>query len=474
MWIGTVQASRDRTGDEQEKEVNMGTIFKAYDIRGRYPEEVNEGIAFRIGAAFVRLLSAKRIVIGYDMRLSSPALADAFAEGSMAAGAQVVNIGMVTTPQLYFAIQDGSYEGGAMVTASHLPGESNGFKLCREKAIPLSGAAGLPAIERMVGEEADRPAGKAPGRCVTKSVLPAYIDRLKTFVENPSPIKMVIDGGNGAIGPEVLPLTQQFPSWHVVPMYMEPDGRFPHHVANPLIEKNTEDLRAMVIKEKADIGIAFDGDADRCGFIDEKGARIPEDLVTALIAQVYLARVPGATILYDLRSSRSVPEIITALGGHAVRSRVGHAFIKAGMREKDAVFAGELSGHFYFRDAGFTDNAIFAMVQMLNLLSLKKAPVSSLIAPLKKYSATGEINMEVQKGEAVFAELERRYGDGRQDHLDGLSVDYDSWWFNLRASNTEPLIRLNLEAASRDEMESRKEEILAIVRRIDPSARVKA
>jgi len=452
----------------------MGTIFKAYDIRGRYPEEVNEGIAFRIGAAFVRLLGAKRIVIGYDMRLSSPALADAFAEGSMAEGAQVVNIGMVTTPQLYFAIQDGSFEGGAMVTASHLPGESNGFKLCREKAIPLSGASGLPAIERMVGEEADRPVGRTPGGCVTKSVLPAYLDRLKTFVENPSSIKMVIDGGNGAIGPEVLPLTRQFPSWNVVPMYMEPDGRFPHHVANPLIEKNTEDLRAMVVKEKADIGIAFDGDADRCGFIDEKGTKIPEDLVTALIAQVYLARVPGATILYDLRSSRSVPEIITALGGHAVRSRVGHAFIKAGMREKDAVFAGELSGHFYFRDAGFTDNAIFAMVQMLNLLSLKKTPVSSLIAPLKKYSATGEINMEVQKGEAVFAELEKRYGDGRLDHLDGLSADYDSWWFNLRASNTEPLIRLNLEAASRDEMESRKEEILAIVRRIDPGAHVLA
>ena len=254
-------------------------------------------------------------------------------------------------------------------------------------------------------------------------------------------------------------------------MYMEPDGRFPHHVANPLIPKNTEDLRAMVRSEKADIGIAFDGDADRCGFIDEKGERIPEDLVTALIAQVYLARVPGATILYDLRSSRSVPEIITALGGRAIRTRVGHAFIKAAMREHDAVFAGELSGHFYFRDAGFTDNAIFAMIQMLNLLALKKSPVSALIAPLKKYSATGEINMEVKDGGAILTELEKQYADGRQDHLDGLSVDYDSWWFNLRASNTEPLIRLNLEAGSADEMESRKAEVLSIVRRVDPSAR---
>ncbi len=451
----------------------MAGIFKAYDIRGLYPEEVDEGIALRIGAAFVRLLKAKRIVIGYDMRLSSPALADSFAEGSMSAGAHVVNIGMVTTPLLYFAIIDGSYDGGVMVTASHLPGESNGFKLCREKAIPLSGASGLPAIEKMVGETTERAAESPPGTCAQRSVLPAYIDRLKTFVEHPLPIKMVIDAGNGAIGPEVLPLTQQFPPWQVVPMYMEPDGRFPHHVANPLIPKNTEDLRAMVRSEKADIGIAFDGDADRCGFIDEKGERIPEDLVTALIAQVYLARVPGATILYDLRSSRSVPEIITALGGRAIRTRVGHAFIKAAMREHDAVFAGELSGHFYFRDAGFTDNAIFAMIQMLNLLALKKSPVSALIAPLKKYSATGEINMEVKDGGAILTELEKQYADGRQDHLDGLSVDYDSWWFNLRASNTEPLIRLNLEAGSADEMESRKAEVLSIVRRVDPSARLK-
>jgi phosphomannomutase len=452
----------------------MAGIFKAYDIRGRYPEEVDEGIAFRIGAAFVRLLKAKRIVIGYDMRLSSTSLADSFAEGSMSAGAHVVNIGMVTTPLLYFAIIDGSYDGGVMVTASHLPGESNGFKLCREKAIPLSGDAGLPAIEKMVAETTERAADKSAGTCAQRSVLPAYIDRLKTFVEHPLPIKMVIDAGNGAIGPEVLPLTQQFPMWEVVPMYMEPDGRFPHHVANPLLPKNTEDLRAMVTKEKADIGIAFDGDADRCGFIDEKGEKIPEDLVTALIAQVYLARLPGATILYDLRSSRSVPEIITTLGGKAIRTRVGHAFIKAGMREHDAVFAGELSGHFYFRDAGFTDNAIFAMVQMLNLLALKKSPVSALIAPLKKYSATGEINMEVKDGGAILAALEKQYADGRLDHLDGLSVDYDSWWFNLRASNTEPLIRLNLEAGSADEMESRKAEVLGIIRRADPSARMKA
>lgn len=452
----------------------MGSIFKAYDIRGRYPDEVNEGIAYRIGACFVRLLKAGKIVVGHDMRLSSPSLADAFAEGAMSAGARIVNIGMVTTPLLYFAIIDGAYDGGAMVTASHLPGESNGFKLCREKAIPLSGDEGLPALEKMVAAMEGGRVELAGAGYARRSMLPAYLDKLKSFVFDPCPISMVIDAGNGAIGPEVLPLTEQFPVWKVSPMYMEPDGRFPHHVANPLISKNTEDLRAAVVEQKADIGIAFDGDADRCGFVDEMGEKIPEDLVCALIAQVYLAKVPGATILHDLRSSRAVKETIEKLGGIAVRSRVGHAFIKAEMRKRDAVFAGELSGHFYFRDMGFTDNAIFAMIQMLNLLALKKTPISKLIAPLKKYSSTGEINMEVSDKEAIFSALEEKYKNGKQDHLDGLSVDFDSWWFNLRASNTESVIRLNLEAASSDEMESRKEEVLALIAQKDPSVRIKA
>jgi phosphomannomutase len=451
----------------------MSSIFKAYDIRGRYPDEVNEEIAFRIGAAFVRLLKARNIVIGYDMRLSSPSLSDAFVQGAMAAGAGVTNVGMVTTPLLYFAIIDGNFDGGAMVTASHLPGESNGFKLCREKAIPLSGDAGLPSLERMVKEmTADGMDGK-DGVYVRKSVLPAYLERLKTFIADPVPLKVVIDAGNGAIGPEVLPLTQQFPMWQTVPMYMDPDGRFPNHVANPLLDKNTEDLRARVVAEKADLGIAFDGDADRCGFVDEKGAKVPEDLVTALIAEFYLAKEPGATIMYDLRSSRAVAEIIEDLGGKAIRSRVGHAFIKADMRERSAVFAGAVSGHFYFRDAGYTDNAIFAMIQMLNLLSLKKSPISELIAPLRRYSATGEINMEVTDTQSISAALEKKYEDGRIGHLDGLSVDYDSWWFNLRASNTEPLIRLNLEARTPDEMESRKEEVIAVVHDADPQMRLK-
>jgi phosphomannomutase len=453
-------------------EVYMSSIFKAYDIRGKYPDEINEPIAFKIGWSFARLLDAKNIVIGYDMRLSSPSIAESFAHGVVAAGARVTSIGMVTTPQLYFAIIDGSYDGGAMITASHLGSESNGIKLCREKAIPLSGAEGLPALEKMVGEMPGDLPGNERGSWVEKSILPAYIERLASFVHEPAAIKMVIDAGNGSIGPEVLPFTRQFPSWDVVPMYMEPDGTFPHHVANPLLPKNTEDLRAAVVREKADIGIAFDGDADRCGFVDEKGEKISEDLVTALVAQFYLARLPGSTIMYDLRSSRCVPETVTRLGGKALRSRVGHAFIKADMRQHDAVFAGELSGHFYFRDTGFTDNALFAMVQMLNLLALKKTPISELIAPLKRYSATGEINMKVVDKEAIFSSLESEYRDGEQDHLDGLSIDYDSWWFNLRSSNTEPVIRLNLEASTRDEMNERKERLLKIITRADPTAYV--
>jgi phosphomannomutase len=454
-------------------EVNMSSIFKAYDIRGRYPEEIDEAAAYKVGKAFVRLLSAKNIVIGYDMRLSSPTMAESFARGAIAAGSKVTSIGMVTTPLLYFAIIDGGYDGGAMITASHLGKESNGIKLCREKAIPLSGAEGLPALEQMVAEMAGEKEDDPSAPWVEKSVLPAYLDRLTSFVVDPSSIRMVIDAGNGAIGPEVLPFTAQFAPWTVVPLYMEPDGNFPHHVANPLLPKNTEDLRKAVVQEKATLGVAFDGDADRCGFVDGLGEKISEDLVTALIAQFYLAKFPGATIMYDLRSSRAVPETIIRQGGKAIRSRVGHAFIKADMRRHDALFAGELSGHFYFRDSGFTDNALFAMIQMLNLVALKKTPLSQLIAPLKRYSGTGEINMEVADSAPIFSALEEKYRDGQLDHLDGLSVDYDSWWFNLRGSNTEPLIRLNLEALTPDEMEDRKEEVMKIIGRVDPTMHVK-
>lgn len=453
----------------------MGGIFKAYDIRGSYPDELDEGIARKIGAAFVHLLHARSIVVGRDMRLSASALAKAFIEGAITSGAAVADVGMVTTPLLYYAIIDGRLDGGGMVTASHLPGGMNGLKLCREEAIPLSADQGLPELERLVRE--GRPPEQGPlraakGSCQQLDMLERYIARLSEFVHNPRPLKIVVDAGNGMAGPEVFALFRWVPLWQLIPLYMEPDGRFPHHIANPLLLSATRDLQAMVIREKADIGVAFDGDADRCGFIDEKGERIPEDLVTALIAEFLLTKEPGATILYDLRSSRVVPETISRLGGKAVRTRVGHSFIKAKMREINALFAGELSGHYYYRDTGNTDNAIFTMIQMLNLLSLKQMPLSGLIHPLQKYYATGEINIRVQDAEVIFAALEATYKDASKDHLDGLSIEYDSWWFNLRASNTEPLIRLNLEAIDATTREKKRKEILETIGRADPSMKV--
>jgi phosphomannomutase len=451
----------------------MAGIFKAYDIRGSYPDELDEGMIRKIGAAFVRLLNARRLVVGRDMRLSASALAKAFIEGATTSGATVVDVGMVTTPLLYYAIIDGRFDGGGMVTASHLPGGMNGLKLCREKAIPLSGDQGLPDLERLVREQQPvRQVPTAQGPYEELDILERYVERLSGFVHNPKPLKIVVDAGNGMAGPEVFGLFKRFPLWTLLPLYMEPDGSFPHHIANPLLPSATRDLQAMVRQEKADIGVAFDGDADRCGLIDEKGERIPEDLVTALIAEFLLTREPGATILYDLRSSRVVPEAISRLGGKAVRTRVGHAFIKATMREVNALFAGELSGHYYYRDTGFTDNALFTMIQMLNFLSLKSMPLSALIRPLQKYYATGEINIQVKDKEAVFAALEAHYTDARQDHLDGLTIVYDTWWFNLRASNTEPLMRLNLEANDSSTREAKKKEVLEIIDTADPSMKI--
>jgi len=449
----------------------MGNIFKAYDIRGLYPGELDEAVAGRIGAAFIHILNAGRIVVGRDIRLSSPSLANAFIEGAIKAGGLVADIGTATTPLLYYAIVEGNFDGGAMITASHLPARFNGIKLCREKAIPLSGDHGLPALENLVREGPPIEGPVSRGSIRGLSMLDAYIDRLERFVHNPKALRVVVDAGNGTAGLDVPLLFRRFPVWELTPMYMEPDGRFPHHVANPLLPTTTMDLQAMVLKKQADIGVAFDGDADRCGFIDENGVRVPEDLVTALIAGVLLAKEPGATILYDLRSSRIVPETITRLGGKAIRCRVGHAFIKAQMRQENALFAGELSGHYYYRDMGYTDNGILTMIQMLNLLSLEGAPLSQLVKPLRKYYSSGEINMQVKYKDAVFAALEAEYKDAEKDYLDGLTVEYSDWWFNLRASNTEPLIRLNLEADNRKTMEEKRNEILKIIMEADPEVR---
>jgi phosphomannomutase len=457
----------------------MAGIFKAYDIRGKYPDELDEPMAKKIGAAFSRLLEAGMIVVGRDMRLSSPSLGDAFIEGCVSGGSKVTDIGMTSTSMLYWAIIKGKFNGGAMITASHLPGEMNGIKLCRENAIPLSGDEGLPALERFTADDGDAPRISEPQRTragsrVSTDLMPVYLDSLVSHVDNPQQLTMAVDAGNGMAGPEVMRLCSRVPKWNLIPLYFEPDGRFPNHPANPFLPSTTVDLQKCVVRNHADLGIAFDGDADRCSFIDEQGERVPPDIVTALLAEFILSKAPGATILYDLRSSRIVPEIIERLGGTAKRCRVGHAFIKTMMQRENAIFAGELSGHYYHRNGGYYDSGILTMVLMVNLLSKKSKPFSRIVAPLKKYSATGEVNMRVGNVPAIMAALDSAYTAGEKDGLDGLTINYPAWWFNIRSSNTEPVIRLNLEAESQELMGRKREEVLQIIRETDPSMHIEA
>ncbi|MDN5340302.1 MAG: phosphomannomutase [Euryarchaeota archaeon] len=439
----------------------MAGIFRAYDIRGRYPDELDEATAERIGNAFVALLAAERIVVGRDMRLSSASLARAFTRGAVEAGAEVADIGMVSTPLLNYAITAGGFDGGAMVTASHLPGEMNGFKLARENAVPLSGDRDLPLLETRVGEER---VARAGGSVHEIAVLDDYIGAVAGFVRAPRPLTVVVDAGNGMVGPEVPRLFQRVPEWRLVPIYLEPDGRFPHHHANPLDPKTTRELQERVVAEGADMGVAFDGDGDRCGFIDERGERVREDLVTGLIAEHLLREFPGATILYDLRSSRAVREAIERAHGRGVRSRVGHAFIKAAMREEGALFAGELSGHYYYRDVGFADNGLLTLVMVANILAASGRTLSELVEPLDRYPSTGEINLAVSDPAAVLAVLAARYRDAELDRLDGLTATYPDWWFNIRPSHTEPVVRLNIEADTRSLLDEKKREVLAAIR----------
>ncbi len=443
----------------------MAGIFRAYDIRGRYPDELDEATAKRIGNAFVALLRAERVVVGRDMRPSSESLSRAFIRGAVEAGAEVADIGMASTPLLNYAVIAGGFDGGAMVTASHLPGEMNGFKLARENAVPLSGDRDLPLLETRVGEER---VARAGGSVHEIAVLDDYIGAVAGFVRAPRPLTVVVDAGNGMVGPEVPRLFQRVPEWRLVPIYLEPDGRFPHHHANPLDPKTTRELQERVVAEGADMGVAFDGDGDRCGFIDERGERVREDLVTGLVAEYLLEENPGATILYDLRSSRAIREAIERAGGRGVRSRVGHAFIKTAMREEDALFAGELSGHYYYRDMGFTDNGLLTLVMVANILAASARTLSELVEPLDRYPSTGEVNLAVSDPAAVLAVLAARYRDAELDRLDGLTATYPDWWFNIRRSHTEPVVRLNIEADTRSLLDEKKREVLAAIRKADP------
>lgn len=446
-------------------------IFKAYDIRGLYPQELDLETARKIGHAFTRLLGAKRLLVGQDMRTHSPEVADAVIDGMLDAGAEVLDIGLASTPMVYFAIGSHQVDGGLVVTASHNPGEYNGMKLCGKGATPISRANGIADIERMCAEPYPGPVGKR-GERKQLDLLAAYADHVASFCTMDRPVRIAIDAANGMAGYTLPAILERLPLVDAKTMLMEPDGTFPAHEANPIKEENLDPVRLLVKKSVAQLGVGFDGDADRCCFVDENGVTVSADLMTALLARQFLKKSPGSPIVYDLRSSWVVKEEIERAGGVAIRDRVGHSFIKATMREKGAVFTGELSGHFYFGDNFTTDSGVLAMVSALNLLGSKAAggqTLSQLTKDLRRYHATGEVNFEVADKDAAIAELKSRYADGRQDELDGITVEYgdlaqdDWWWFNVRASNTEPFLRLNLEARTAQLRDERRDELIAIL-----------
>jgi phosphomannomutase len=444
-------------------------IFKAYDVRGIYPGEVNEEAARGIGAAFVAYLKAKRIAVGRDMRLSSPALAAAFIDGATAQGADVVDYGMIPTDMLYFAVARDGHDGGVQVTASHNPKQYNGMKMVRTEAFPLSGEEGLLEIRQMLDADAVPAEASRRGQVTTKDVLDVYVDHVMSFIDPAviKPFTVVLDAGSGMGGLVAPKLFERLPC-RTTRLCFTIDGNFPNHEANPLIEENRRDIVERVVAEKADIGIAWDGDADRCFFIDGEGGFVPGDFVTALLAEAFLLKHPGATIIYDLRASNAVRDTVLHYGSKSLMNRVGHAFFKRRMRETNAIFGGEVTGHYYFRDNFYADNGFIPALLMLELMSRKGKSLKELLRPLEeKYFISGEINTKLKSMNEVRPRLQAiaaKYGDGHQYELDGLSVEYPDWHFNVRPSNTEPLLRLNLEATTQPVMEQRRDEVLALIR----------
>ncbi|MBN1268192.1 MAG: phosphomannomutase/phosphoglucomutase [Kiritimatiellae bacterium] len=438
----------------------MAGIFKAYDIRGIYGDTLTDDTAYRIGRAFVTFLKCRKVVVGRDMRTHSEPVFKALARGLTEQGADVIDLGLCSTPISYYA--DGALKADAaiMITASHNPGEWNGFKMCREQAIPISGATGIQDIERIFNEGSFAPPAGTPGKITKRDMVADYVQHIRAHADIRRPLRVAIDYANamGLVEGKVLEGLVT-----IDPLFNTLDGSFPNHEANPLKHDTLEPLQAKIRAGKYDFGIAFDGDADRAGFIDEKGQIIPMDIITALIAEMILQEQKGP-IFYDLRSSWAVKEVIEENGGTPMMSRVGHAFIKAQMREAKALFAGELSGHYYFRENYYAESSSLAAVYVANLVSRSAKPLSELIRPIQRYFASGEINSEVEDYKSVFKKLRAKYPVGKVIELDGLSIEMDDWWFNVRPSNTEPLVRLNLEAKTRELMEQKRDEVLAVIR----------
>jgi len=442
-------------------------IFKAYDIRGIYLNDLNRQTARQIGQAVAQYLAdlpenrgretPLTLVVGRDMRTSSPELAEAVSDGVRLAGANVIDVGMVTTPACNFGIVHLRAQGGIMVTASHNPSHYNGFKVSREEAIPLSYEKGLADVERLY--ETDFEPAPQRGQLQQVDITGPYLAHLSSFAEGLKQLKVVVDAGNGMAGKFVPLLLDKMPC-HLVPLYLEPDGTFPNHEADPLKIENVQDLIAKIKSSGADVGFAFDGDGDRCAVVDERGNVVGCDMITALLARDLLARSPGSAVVYDLRSSWSVREEIERAGGVPIRERVGHALIKATMRRHDAVFGGELSGHYYFRDNAYCDSGLVAMIHVLNLLSRTGKPMSELVASVKRYHQTGEMNFKNEDKDGTIKLLAEAFANGQVDMLDGITVTYRDWWFNVRKSNTEPLLRLNLEGRTRKAMNKGKQMVI--------------
>jgi phosphomannomutase len=440
-------------------------VFKAYDVRGVHPTELDEEGAYRIGRAYVEEFEPRTIAVGRDMRVSSPPMARAVVEGATDGGADVVDIGMIGTEMLYFAVGELGLDGGVTVTASHNPKQFTGMKIVRRGALPVGGDSGLQEVKARALAGFAEP--ERHGRVREEDIWPAYVERVLSFIDMAAvkPLCVVIDAANGMAGAMLPPVLERLPV-DARRFFFDPDGTFPNHEPNPLLPENREFIVAKTLAEGADVGVAFDGDADRCFFVDDTGEFVPGDFVTALLAESILEKEPGAKIIYDVRASWAVPDTIEAAGGTPLVNRVGHAFIKHRMRQESALFAGEVSGHYYFRDFSQADSGVIPFLLVLELISKRGRKLSELLAPYRdRYFISGELNTPVADVALKLQELKERFGpEGKVEHLDGISVIADDWHFNVRPSNTESLVRLNLEARSRQLMERKRDEVLAVIR----------
>jgi phosphomannomutase len=443
------------------------SVFKAYDIRGIYPSQLDEDGAYRVGRAYAEHFEPRAVATGHDMRVSSPAMYAALVDGVADGGADVAELGLIGTEMLYHAVAELGLDGGICVTASHNPKEYTGMKVVRRDALPVGGDSGLAEIRARA--ESGFAETVSRGAVRREDVWPSFVAKVLSFVDVDAvrPLRVVVDAANGMAGVMLPPVLEQLPQLDVVRCYFDPDGSFPNHEPNPLLPENREFIVAKVREEGADLGVAYDGDADRCFFVDDTGEFVPGDFVTALLAEAVLAKEPGGKVIYDVRASWAVPETIERAGGSALVNRVGHAFIKQRMRAEDAVFAGEVSAHYYFRDFSQADTGVVPFLVMLELLSRSGRTLAELLRPYReRFFLTGEINTPVADVPLKLQELKERYTaeGGRVSHLDGISIDFDDWHFNVRPSNTEPLLRLNLEALTHELMAEKRDEVLDLIR----------